>query len=463
MVDDSSLVRLYYRATLEQAGFAVEQAINGIEAMEKVLEQPFDLLIVDVNMPRMDGLSFLRRAARAARANVASLPALVISTEAGAQDRDDARAAGANFYLVKPVSEADLLRHVAVLTGAPHERAARAIRHRSARTDRAGDRRLIALERDGSAVERIDRVFRAFHTLKGAAGVVELPAMSLALHAAEDLLAAIHGGRLATSPAIIDAALACLDQVSNWVDGFEGQRRAAHRAGEDARAMAERLQRASCPGKRRNSKRHRRQGNAGGDRDLPDWAVPVDRIATRDELPARRSDRAPGRCAICYQPLPGCFFNGDDPLRLMRKCRGCWRCRSKPREPWPAIADIDPYACNLRLQAISAAVRAEHRIGVPSGARSGANRRNCGRRPSIDRRRRRWRCDRARSARHRGADTRCPRYRTRRRPGRPPGCGIPRGGQRPAARAASRAGPTGRIRMFIGSLPARSGAAPGRT
>uniref|UniRef100_Q07KH2 Response regulator receiver protein n=1 Tax=Rhodopseudomonas palustris (strain BisA53) TaxID=316055 RepID=Q07KH2_RHOP5 len=117
-VDDSSLVRLYYRATLQQAGYEVEQAINGIEAMERVLEQAFDLVIVDVNMPRMDGLSFLG-ALRARSENVASLPALVISTEAGAQDRDDARAAGANFYLVKPVSEADLLRHVAALTGAP--------------------------------------------------------------------------------------------------------------------------------------------------------------------------------------------------------------------------------------------------------------------------------------------------------------------------------------------------------
>jgi two-component system chemotaxis response regulator CheY len=117
-VDDSSLVRLYYRATLEEAGFAVEQAINGIEAMEKVLAQTFDLVIVDVNMPRMDGLSFVS-ALRGRSEDVASMPALVISTEAGAQDLDDARAAGANFYLVKPVSEADLLRHVAALTGAP--------------------------------------------------------------------------------------------------------------------------------------------------------------------------------------------------------------------------------------------------------------------------------------------------------------------------------------------------------
>jgi two-component system, chemotaxis family, chemotaxis protein CheY len=118
VVDDSSLVRLYYRGALQKAGFEVEQAINGIEAMEKVLAQPFDLVIVDVNMPGMDGFSFLRALRRSAP-DVATLPALVITTEAGEQDIDDARVAGANFYLVKPVSELDLLRHVAALAGTP--------------------------------------------------------------------------------------------------------------------------------------------------------------------------------------------------------------------------------------------------------------------------------------------------------------------------------------------------------
>jgi len=117
VVDDSSLIRLYCRDVLEKAGFEVEQAINGIEAMEKVLEQAFDLVIVDVNMPRMDGFSFIR-ALRGSAPEVSTLPALVVTTESGPQDREEARMAGANFYLVKPLSESDLVRHVAVLTGA---------------------------------------------------------------------------------------------------------------------------------------------------------------------------------------------------------------------------------------------------------------------------------------------------------------------------------------------------------
>jgi len=116
VVDDSSLVRLYYRDILEKSGFDVDQAMNGVEAMERVLAQPFDLLIVDVNMPKMDGFSFVRELRRS-NSQAAVLPVLIVTTEAGREDAEEARAIGANFYLVKPVSEADLRDHVAVLTG----------------------------------------------------------------------------------------------------------------------------------------------------------------------------------------------------------------------------------------------------------------------------------------------------------------------------------------------------------
>ena len=116
VVDDSNLVRRYYRTALERAGFAVDEALNGLEAVEKLLETPFGLVIVDVNMPKMDGITFLSEM-RAHPAPTGSLPALVTSTEAGAQDKEAARRAGANYYLVKPVAEADLVAHVSVLTG----------------------------------------------------------------------------------------------------------------------------------------------------------------------------------------------------------------------------------------------------------------------------------------------------------------------------------------------------------
>lgn len=117
VIDDAALVRLYCRQVLTAANFAVEEALNGVAALEKVLKEgPFDLLIVDVNMPQMDGFAFLH-ALRREPEPAGATPALVMSTEATSADRETARAAGANFYLVKPVAPAELCRCAAVLTG----------------------------------------------------------------------------------------------------------------------------------------------------------------------------------------------------------------------------------------------------------------------------------------------------------------------------------------------------------
>jgi two-component system chemotaxis response regulator CheY len=118
VVDDANLVRRFYRDALERAGFEVDEALNGVEALERVLGAAYDLIVVDVNMPQMDGLTFLKVLRRQATA-VSSLPALVISTEAADQDAVAARAAGANFYLVKPVSQERLVEHVSIMCGLP--------------------------------------------------------------------------------------------------------------------------------------------------------------------------------------------------------------------------------------------------------------------------------------------------------------------------------------------------------
>ena len=116
IVDDANLVRRYYRDALERAGFAVEEAFNGVEALEKV--DGCDLAVVDVNMPQMDGLSFIK-ALRRRQGPTGSMPALITSTEAGPQDFLAGRAAGANFYLVKPVNQDVLVEHVAMMCGVP--------------------------------------------------------------------------------------------------------------------------------------------------------------------------------------------------------------------------------------------------------------------------------------------------------------------------------------------------------
>jgi two-component system chemotaxis response regulator CheY len=116
VVDDSTIVRRYMRDALERAEFVVEESFNGVEALEKILAHPFDLLLVDVNMPKMDGYTFLRALRGRADAHAAT-PALMTSTEAGPRDIEAAEAAGANYYLVKPVSQDDLVLYAKALSG----------------------------------------------------------------------------------------------------------------------------------------------------------------------------------------------------------------------------------------------------------------------------------------------------------------------------------------------------------
>lgn len=114
IVDDAATVRMYHRNILGAAGYLVEEAINGIEALEKALQDPFDLYIVDINMPKLDGYGFLRQL-RAE--DIVQAPAIMVSTEAASNDQAAAYRAGANGYLVKPAKPVQLLTHVRLLLG----------------------------------------------------------------------------------------------------------------------------------------------------------------------------------------------------------------------------------------------------------------------------------------------------------------------------------------------------------
>lgn len=118
IVDDAATMRMYYRSILEGAGYQVDEAINGIEAMEKSLQEYFDLYIVDVNMPKQDGYSFL---SELRSRDISQNPAMMISTEASEDDRMRAFVSGANLYLVKPIKPDQLLTHCRLLLGEVHE------------------------------------------------------------------------------------------------------------------------------------------------------------------------------------------------------------------------------------------------------------------------------------------------------------------------------------------------------
>lgn len=117
VVDDAATVRLYHGEILRKAGFLVDEAANGYEALEHALATDFDLMLVDVNMPHMDGFTLVR-ALRADEVHVIC-PIVTISTESRTVDAEEALRAGANLYLVKPVST-DRLRVIARAVATRH-------------------------------------------------------------------------------------------------------------------------------------------------------------------------------------------------------------------------------------------------------------------------------------------------------------------------------------------------------
>jgi two-component system chemotaxis response regulator CheY len=116
IVDDAATVRMFHRSIFEDAGYGVGEAANGVEALEKALAASYDLYVVDVNMPQLDGYGFLRTLRSQ---DMAQAPAIMVTTEAEDGDRRQAFDAGANLYLVKPAAPAVLLRLARLLLGDP--------------------------------------------------------------------------------------------------------------------------------------------------------------------------------------------------------------------------------------------------------------------------------------------------------------------------------------------------------
>jgi two-component system chemotaxis response regulator CheY len=115
VVEDGATMRMFYRDVLEAAGYEVEEAVNGIEGVERAMTGNFDLLVVDINMPKMDGYQVMR--ALRADENLWRLPVISVSSEEKPEDMLRAYEAGANFYLTKPLRPDDLAEMVRLLTG----------------------------------------------------------------------------------------------------------------------------------------------------------------------------------------------------------------------------------------------------------------------------------------------------------------------------------------------------------
>lgn len=113
-VDDSRTMRDMLMLALSNAGYSVLQAIDGVDGLDVLRDAAPDVIITDINMPRMDGFGFIECVRGSARHR--AVPILVLTTESDAAKKDRARRAGATGWIVKPfdpVKLIDAIRRVA--------------------------------------------------------------------------------------------------------------------------------------------------------------------------------------------------------------------------------------------------------------------------------------------------------------------------------------------------------------
>mgnify|MGYP006082729241 FL=1 len=114
-VDDSSSLRMAIRIALSGAGYTVTEAADGMEGLEKARTAKFDMIIADLNMPRMNGLEMIREIRKLPIQ--LGTPIIFLTTESDEAVKQEARQSGATGWLVKPFVPDQLLRVAAKVLG----------------------------------------------------------------------------------------------------------------------------------------------------------------------------------------------------------------------------------------------------------------------------------------------------------------------------------------------------------
>lgn len=106
-VDDSASMRQMVSFTLKGAGHEVVEAVDGVDALAKAQGQKFDLVVSDVNMPNMDGITLIAELRKIAAFKFT--PMLMLTTESSGDKKQQGKAAGATGWIVKPFNPDQLL------------------------------------------------------------------------------------------------------------------------------------------------------------------------------------------------------------------------------------------------------------------------------------------------------------------------------------------------------------------
>ena len=107
-VDDSASIRLTTRVALTNAGYSVTEAVDGQDGLAKLNSGQFDMIVTDLKMPKMDGLTMIREL-RKLPAHM-GVPVIFLTTESDAEIKQQAKAAGATGWLTKPFDPESLVK-----------------------------------------------------------------------------------------------------------------------------------------------------------------------------------------------------------------------------------------------------------------------------------------------------------------------------------------------------------------
>ena len=111
VVDDDKNTRLFLTALLEDAGYTVTAAVNGVDALEKMDRAHVDLVVLDIMMPEMDGYEFTRLI----RESDTNLPILMVSAKQLPADKHRGFAVGTDDYITKPIDDEEMLYRIKAL------------------------------------------------------------------------------------------------------------------------------------------------------------------------------------------------------------------------------------------------------------------------------------------------------------------------------------------------------------
>nr|WP_275445807.1 MULTISPECIES: chemotaxis protein CheA [unclassified Halomonas] len=203
---------------------------------------------------------------------------------------------------------------------------------------------LLTMERNPGDLASLDELFRLVHTLKGNSGLFDFPALTSVLHAAEDVMDSVRTGALTFNQTLADQLLDTADYVNAFLDEVERREQPGDAFQMPPQELITGLRHWLAPTSTPES-------DVSAE-DISPW-VP----SLLNELPeevAQQLDDAlrDGQSvyAVDYRPASECFFQGTDPLHLVRQLDGVlWR-RVTPCQPWPPLGELDAYECRLRFE-----------------------------------------------------------------------------------------------------------------